>query len=114
MICAKYGKQWFEESGRMFVHAGFIPELPISEQSEDVLVWDRTLAESALKTQDSDQEFLVPGYKEVFIGHTPTINFSSSKPMRLGNLWLMDTGSGYGHKLTIMDIEKTKKYWQSF
>ena len=109
----KHGKLWFEESGRMFVHAGFNPQLPISEQPTEVLVWDRTLVDSAWKSHCDGGEFIVYGYKEVFVGHTPTINFDSFKPIHWGNLWLLDTGAGYGHKMTIMDVE-TKEYWQSF
>ena len=105
------GRRWFEEGGRIFVHAGFDPELPIVEQSEDVLVWDRALVDLALRMQRAGKEFSVRGYKEVFIGHTLTINFSSTKPLRLGNLWLMDTGAGYGKLLSIMDVD-TKQFWQ--
>ena len=32
--------------------------------------------------------------------------------MQRCNVWNLDTGAGYGYKLTIMDID-TKQYWQS-
>lgn len=73
-------------------------------------------------------------HEEIYIGHTATTNWSYkhngvlrikdttnpdckvgkriTTPIQACNVWNMDTGGGFGGKLTIMDID-TKKYWQS-
>ena len=97
----------------IFVHAGFNPKIPKMEsQSKQDLTWDRNLIEYAKKHK-------VPGYKHVFIGHTPTQTQGSNpnikdiyKPITYNNLTMMDTGAGWSGKLTIMNIT-TREFWQS-
>ena len=50
-------------------------------------------------------------YEEVYVGHTSIWRFSHH-PWWNGNVCFMDTGAGWGGKLSIMDIN-TKKFWQS-
>jgi len=54
----------------------------------------------------------VDGFTEIFIGHTTTINWKTDQPMHSGGVWNLDTGAGFGGRLTIMDVE-TKQFWQS-
>lgn len=55
----------------------------------------------------------IPGYKEVFIGHTSTSRFDPDlKPVNLSNVWNLDQGGGWEGKLTCMDVD-TKEFWQS-
>ena len=56
-------------------------------------------------------------YDEVYIGHSPTINYpkndgSHKQPMNYGKVWNLDTGATYTGMLSIMDIN-TKELWQS-
>jgi len=51
-------------------------------------------------------------YDEIYIGHNPTIKFGETEPQKICNVWALDTGAGWGARLTIMDIN-TKQFWQS-
>lgn len=110
---------YVDEKNNCFVHAGFDRMLPFEGQSPDIYYWDRNLWKSALSYQAFNRlnKFahpfkMVTKFNEVFIGHTPTINWKIDKPMKAANIHNIDTGCGHGHRLTIMDVE-TKKYWQS-
>lgn len=56
----------------------------------------------------------VSSYKEVYLGHTPTISFDEKQtlPLPMGNVILMDTGAAFTGQLSVMDRD-TKKVWQS-
>jgi len=103
---------WFACEGRIFVHGGFDPEKPIALQDPEDFVWNRTLIEQALKVNAINPDYQFSEYKEIYVGHSPTVNFDSTKPLKLCNVWDMDTAAGWGGQLTIMDVE-TKEYWQS-
>jgi len=107
-------KYYEDDEGRLFVHGGIKPGVPIKEQSLEYLVWDRTLFETALhRYAYGDVSFRVTGYQEVFIGHSTTSVVDwKMKPVNIGNLWCLDQGAGYEGKLTMMNIE-TKEFWQS-
>ena len=104
------GLWWHEHDERLYVHAGFDPSKPIQSQPVTELVWQRTLVTDAVCALQYRRDFSVPGYKEVFIGHTPTTIWKSDRPLRSGNLWLMDTGAGHGDRLTLMDVETKEVY----
>jgi len=98
--------KYLDKDNRLFVHGGIDPRLPLDQQDESDLIWDRTLFDLAGG---------VPEYREVFIGHTVTLAENTDKPLQLGkedNIWRLDTGAGWYGRLTIMDVE-TKEYWQS-
>ena len=100
-----------DEGTRLFVHAGIDPAKPLEEQDEYDLIWSRELVEQAMSViDDPDVETLTP-FEEVYVGHTPTINYDMEKPIFVKGIWLMDTGAGWWGPLTIMDID-TKEYWQ--
>lgn len=107
-------KYYEDDEGRLFVHGGLKLGVPMKEQSLECLVWDRGLIETALcHYAHGDISFRVPGYTEVFLGHSTTTQIDwKMKPVNISNLWLLDQGAGWEGKLTLMDIE-TKKYWQS-
>ncbi len=101
-----------DEGTRLFVHAGINPDKPLEEQDEYDLVWSRELVDRAMSViDDPDVENLTP-YEEVYVGHTPTINYDLEVPVFVKGVWMMDTGAGWWGPLTIMDID-TKEYWQS-
>lgn len=103
---------WIELKGRLFVHGGFNPLAPIGEQRLEVLVWDRDLFYDARRKYLINPDFQYDGYTEIFIGHTTTQTFGSLEPLKLCNVWNLDTGAGWSGKLTIMDVN-THQYWQS-
>ena len=105
--------RWFwEEDKRLFVHAGFDPALTMEKQDKDVLVWDRELVKFAYQINFMKPEHRVGNYEEVFLGHTTTQVFRTLKPLKLCNIWMLDTGAGWSGPLTIMDVQ-TKQFWQS-
>jgi serine/threonine protein phosphatase 1 len=108
-----------DELNRLFVHAGFSSmHGPGSERYETNFAWDRTLWEMALSmnSQIKKDSSLYPKrlklFTEIFIGHTPTLNYNMGEPMNAINVWNIDTGAAFYGKLTIMDID-TKEFWQS-
>lgn len=112
-------RSYFEEDGRLFVHAGFSSvHGPSAEHYESNFFWDRTLWETALAADDRIQRdsLFFPQrlrlFREIYIGHTPTTNFGFDVPMQCCNVWNMDTGAAFTGRLSVMDIG-TKKYVQS-
>jgi serine/threonine protein phosphatase 1 len=84
-------RSFYETDEAIFVHAGYHPNQPMSEQSDSVLRW----------------EFVVPGRmaphysgKPVFAGHTPQ---TSGEVLDLGFLKLIDTDASRGGWLTAYD-----------
>jgi len=91
-----------DEQNSLYVHGGFKVGVPIEEQDERYLTWDRDLIDYPQK---------IPQYKEVFVGHT-SIWRDSTVPKKYGDTWGMDTGGGWEGKLSMMNI-KTKEVFQS-
>lgn len=102
---------YFEEAGRLFVHAGFDVDRGVKGTPSEMFIWDRGLIASAEELHATGPGWKFRGYDEIFIGHTPDVLNVDYGPRHLCNIWAMDTGAGYGHKLSIMDVE-TKQYWQ--
>ncbi len=93
-------------AGRLFVHGGIEPGKPLSDQDGETFLWERHLFDTVSG---------VPGFRQVYIGHTPTIFADTMEPLNHGgddNIWRLDTGAGWYGKLTIMDVE-TGEFWQS-
>ncbi|MEI6437267.1 MAG: metallophosphoesterase [Candidatus Omnitrophota bacterium] len=108
----KGGQLWLELDGRIFVHGGFYPGLPLNEQTAQTLMWDRDLLDTAWKHHRARFNERFGGFEDIFIGHTTTQLYGGVEPLHVCNVWDLDTGGGHSGKLTIMDVE-TKKYWQS-
>ncbi|WP_100614177.1 metallophosphoesterase family protein [Confluentibacter citreus] len=108
-----------DDKNRLFIHAGFTSMHGVEKEVfKETFYFDRTLWEMALsldKNLDVNSE-LYPNrlkhYSEIFIGHTPTINFNSYEPMHAANVWNIDTGATFYGKLTGMNID-TKVFFQS-
>ena len=103
---------WFVDKNRLFIHGGFDPQHPLEETPKEILIWDRILLKQAQELCLTEPYYRFGNYDEVYIGHTPTINFGKTEPQKFCNVWALDTGAGWGAKLTIMDID-TKQFWQS-
>ncbi|WP_340199508.1 metallophosphoesterase family protein [Ascidiimonas sp. W6] len=108
-----------DSDNKLFVHAGFTNVHGIErEYFSEMVYWDRSLWEMALALNPSltPKHELYPKrlthYKEIFIGHTPTIRIGESVPVHAAGIWNVDTGAAYEQPLTIMDTA-SKEYWQS-
>ena len=104
---------YLDDENRLFLHAGFTSMHGVKRETHrETFYFDRTLWEMAL-TMDSrikkDSE-LYPNrlkhYKEIYIGHTPTINFGRVEPMNAINVWNIDTGAAFIGRLSAIDIDK--------
>jgi len=107
----QYGTNYHFEDNMLFVHGGFDPEVPITKQSQQTLMWDRTLIEFAKdKTIKRNLETVCKkvDWKKVFVGHTTTEIFGSVIPLKFNNLIMMDTGAGMTGTLSIMNIDTGK------
>ena len=111
-----------DEDNRLFVHAGpvvtyinvpkvhLMSEILPSEVPE--LYWSRTFWEGMWAGRNYGAH-----WKEVYIGHTPTINYVNNKDDRFKPIWRknvcnMDTGSCFDGSLSLLNIE-TKELFQS-
>lgn len=113
---------YLDDQNRAFVHAGCDAEKGVKDTIPYSRVWDRYMWNSVLSGKT------VTAHKELYIGHTTTMQNTCKAhlpeaefqdvgipihvPMNRQNVWNLDTGGGWGGKLTIMDID-TKEYWQS-
>lgn len=108
-----------DDNNRLFIHAGYTSMHGVEKEVvKEAFYYDRTLWEMALSLDKSINEDskLYPNrlkhYSEIFIGHTPTINFNVYEPMRAANIWNVDTGAGFYGKLSAMNID-TQDFFQS-
>lgn len=108
-----------DNQNRLFVHAGFTNIKGIEyEYFRPMFWWDRTLWETtlALDSRMDKADINYPKrlnlYKEIFIGHTPTIYLGVHQPLNIANVWNIDTGAAFTGRVSIMDID-TYEFWQS-
>ncbi|WP_224488425.1 metallophosphoesterase family protein [Robertkochia flava] len=108
-----------DRNNRLYVHAGFTNLHGVTrEYFTDMLWWDRSLWEMALAMDPglTPEDPMYPDrlqhYKEIFIGHTPTIRIGETTPVNKATIWNMDTGAAYKSPLTLMDVD-SKQFWQS-
>lgn len=108
-----------DKENRLFLHAGFTSMHGVlKEVNQETFYYDRTLWEMAL-TMDKrihKDSILYPNrlkhYNEIYIGHTPTINFKENQPMNAINVWNVDTGAAFTGRLSALNID-TKEVFQS-
>ena len=115
----KLKHHYIDEENRLFIHAGFSSmHGPQQEHYDTNFYWDRTLWELAVamdsRLQKDSRQYpkRLKLFKEIFIGHTPTLNYKEEMPMHKVNVWNIDTGASFTGKLSCMDID-TKEIWQS-
>lgn len=108
-----------DNENRLFVHAGFTNLHGPQQEYEPYLVyWDRTLWEMALavdKTlpkEDDRYPKRLKLFKEIYIGHTPTIRIGKTQPVQAANVWNVDTGAAFKGPLSCMDVD-SKEVFQS-
>lgn len=103
---------YVDEENRGYVHAGFTSPKGLGfEEDSKIYYWDRNFWILACKETDPENH-ISKAHKEVFIGHTSTLNFKETVPMKKGNIWNIDTGAAYTGRITILDVN-TKEFWQS-
>jgi serine/threonine protein phosphatase 1 len=95
-ICRPY----YETPTHLFVHAGYVPELPMAEQPGLALRWRVTDAATAVPHHSG---------KVAVVGHTPQ---SSGEVLDLGFLVCIDTNCVRGGWLTALDVD-TGQVWQA-
>src|SRR5262245_18669886 len=91
---------YHETRTHLFVHAGFVPELPISQQPAEALRWRITHATN-----------VSPHYsgKRAIVGHTPQ---QSGEILDVGFLVCIDTNCARGGWLTALDTDPGRG-WQA-
>ena len=87
----------YEDEKAHYIHAGALPGLPIDEQEDSDLLWER---DTFLKTEYTWD-------KVVIHGHTPM-----KQVVERPNIISIDTGAGYGDALTAFCVE-TKEIMQA-
>lgn len=104
---------------RLFLHAGFTSMHGVEKEVfKTTFYFDRTLWEMALTMDnriDENSELYpkrLTHYNEIYIGHTPTINYDVYEPMKAKNVWNIDTGAAFFGKLSAINID-TKEVFQS-
>lgn len=110
---------YIDQQNRLFIHAGFSSmHGPDHEPYKSNYSWDRTLWEMAL-TMDKrirKDSKLYPRrlllFEEIYIGHTPTLNYDVTVPMQACNVWNLDTGAAFTGRISAMDID-IRTVWQS-
>ena len=101
---------YYKIDKKIFTHGGFNLNIDIEKQNKEIFIWDRSLLQLALKLHYAGTEENITGYDEVYLGHTPTLNYAVTKPKKVCEIYMMDTGAGWpGGVLSIMNIE-TKEH----
>ncbi len=97
---------YYTMDNKLFLHGGFDPDIRIENQDADLILWDRKLVHHALNMHKLNDKQKITRYDEVYVGHTPTINFGTNQPIFACEVIMMDTGAGWpGGVLTMMDID---------
>ncbi len=93
-------RPYYETATHLFVHAGYVPELPLAEQPALALRWRVT-----------DAATVVPHHsgKVAIVGHTPQ---QSGAVLDLGFLLCIDTNCARGGWLTALNVG-TGQIWQA-
>lgn len=106
-----------DEEERLFVHAGFTSMHGVTRETHrETFYFDRTLWEMALTMDKRIAKYseLYPNrlkhYKEIYIGHTPTLNYHKYQPMNAVNVWNVDTGAAFTGSLSALDINSKEVY----
>lgn len=100
------------EDNKLFVHGGIDPNIPLEKNDIDTLLWDRELLRIAIMKGNNRPDYRLTDFDEIYVGHTTTLKYKTTEPIRKCEVISLDTGAGWNGKLTIMDID-TKEFWQS-
>jgi serine/threonine protein phosphatase 1 len=102
----KNARLYYKTDNKVFTHGGFNIFEELEYQDKNIFIWDRTLLQLALNLHFSGSEKNITGYDEIYLGHTPTINYGIKKPKKICEIYMMDTGAGWpGGVLSLMNID---------
>ncbi|GAO41055.1 metallophosphoesterase family protein [Flavihumibacter petaseus] len=108
-----------DEENRLYIHAGYTSRNgPSKETYVSNFYWDRSLWEMAAcldKNIPVDSPYYpkrLTHFREIFVGHTPTLNYGITVPMNGGNVWNVDTGGAFQGRLSALEAT-TKEVIQS-
>jgi serine/threonine protein phosphatase 1 len=93
-------RPYYETATHLFVHAGFLPELPMDQQPGQALHWRVTDAATVRQHCSG---------KTAVVGHTPQ---RTGEILNLGFLVCIDTNCARGGWLTALDTD-TGRLWQA-
>jgi serine/threonine protein phosphatase 1 len=94
------GRPYHETPSHLFLHAGFVPELPLGRQPGEALRWRVADAATAVPHHSG---------KVAVVGHTPQL---SGEVLDLGFLVCIDTNCARGGWLTALDVD-AGRVWQA-
>jgi serine/threonine protein phosphatase 1 len=103
----KRALHYFVDKGKLFVHAGIDPHLPLEKQDILNFAWDRSLVQKAWSFFVRETSTQLTEFEEVYVGHTP-IPFDH--PVKSCEIWLMDTGAGWSGVLSMMNIHSKEVF----
>jgi serine/threonine protein phosphatase 1 len=116
---ARQVNYYIDDQNRGFVHGGYTSNEGLGHESTQAeYYWDRDLFSTAMSGARSyalgnaELPKQLRAHKEIFIGHTSTINWGTTSPINACNVWNLDTGAGWGGVATIMNVD-TKEFFQS-
>lgn len=101
---------YIDKQNRCFCHAGFDTLKRIQDQDSSDFYWNRELINKAMSARAAQTTLEdVNNFKQVFIGHTPTINWEENgqkitRPIYAAQVINLDTGGVYGYHLSMIDI----------
>jgi serine/threonine protein phosphatase 1 len=91
-------RSFLELENQFFVHANYLPKLPLADQTEETLYW--------LSLRDRVPGPHISG-RMAIVGHTPQADI-----LNLGHLVGIDTGCVYGGWLSALDVD-SGHVWQT-
>jgi len=109
---------YIDEENNCYVHAGFNRHQSFYSQREETFYWDRSLFIDAIEYENIKKKMpdirfdVVSPFNKIYIGHTSTIVWKIDTPIVAANVINMDTGAGWGGRLSIMEVN-TENVWQS-
>ncbi|MGK7389284.1 MAG: metallophosphoesterase [Candidatus Cyclobacteriaceae bacterium M2_1C_046] len=104
---------YLDEKNRLFVHAGIDPDLPLDRQDPQTFLWDRNFFSKVKRMLDNEQNYSLTDFEEIYIGHSPIHRLGFHKPIKVGEVWLMDTGASWDGVLSMMDLDANEIFISS-
>jgi serine/threonine protein phosphatase 1 len=106
----KNSVNYYLSDNKLFVHGGIQMNLSLEKQSKDTCLWDRNLFNYAMFHYFNKRNFKIAGYDEIYIGHSPLSGYNIYRPLKSGNVCMMDTGAGWTGCLSMMNIDNGEIY----
>jgi serine/threonine protein phosphatase 1 len=105
-----------DQDNNLFIHGGFDRHKLLKNQDEFIFYWDRDLFLAALSYQGMKQNKhsfkIKQNFNKIYVGHTPTTYWGKTTPIEAANIVNIDTGSGKGGLLTLLNLQTNQIYQQ--